>query len=405
MSVGTTTSLNAIFKRNYDAGSRLMTEQQNLYAPFHKSLKVDPLRPTPQGAYMLVNMSGNEAGGAINETQAYEQVQSENPQNPYVVAKQMSYPFAATSRSIELSKGGNAVAFLSSLATSQKGKMARAYADIERQAFGTGTGQISLVNGAVTASTTVVVDNAIAFRRGMVLDGWTAIAGTKEMSGVPIAAVNIPTSTLTMAAAVTLSDNAILVKSGILDGVTSGANAKEINGVLSIVDTTTYSSTFEGLSVTTNPEWQGIVVANSPSAPISQDLLLRTLDQIVIIGNGMPTKLVSNRGQQRVFLNQELQKTRYEPGTVKAGATVLKWNDLEWMSHYLYPLDELAMLDMEQLSKFETRDLHIADADGLQIIRKDGYAIYAGNYEYFGNMGTAKRNAHGRLTGLTIPTF
>lgn len=397
-----TTQLDAIFKRNYDTGSDVFVAQQNLKTYVWNKIKVSPIKPTPQGIFMPVGMSGNENGGAQNEDEGFDDPGTYNPVQPQITSRLVTWPFQVTGTAIELSES-NKQAFAAALDTQQKDNMARMFSDLNRQVNGKGTGQISLANGADT-STSLVVDNPFPFRRGMRIDAFDTLGGTKEIDGIQITAVDYETSTLTLASTQTWSDNAIIVKKGKRDGVPSGQIGKEINGVQAIADTTTYSTTFQNVAVATNPEWQGNLV-DASIAPVSQDLLQRSANRGALVGGGDANFLISNYGQARTFLNTELQKTRYEPAEVKGGHTVLKWNDMEWLIDKDYDINEVGMYDTGHVQKFQTREPHLSKLTGSTLYQVDGFDKVGGYYAYYGNVGSWKRNAHTRLINLTEPTF
>lgn len=402
-----TTSATAMFKRVYGEGSDLFEEQQNLMCASWKKFKLSPLKLSPQGTYGVVTMTGNEAGGAINETQGFQDPGNYNPQNPVVLPKTNVIPATITGNAIELSKS-NVQAFAATQDQIMTDAMKRLLSGINRQGLGKGTGQLTLANGAGSATASLVVDNALPFRRGMRIDLWTGLpvalggSGTKEVSGATITAVAYSTNTLTLDTTYTWSDNDIVVLYTVLDNPPAGG--KEITGLQAICDTTTYSTTFEGLAVSTNPEWQGNVIA-AGTVPVSQDLLQQTYNRARAIGGGNPNFLISNYGQPRTFMNTELQKVRYEPAVVKGGATILKWMDMEWLIDKDYDINEVGMYDLDNVEKLQTRDPFLADYSGNTAYQVVGYDQIGMYYKYVANLATWKRNAHARLTGLTEPTF
>lgn len=405
-------AVDAIFKRNYNEGSDVLIKQQNLNAPQWAKWPKSPLKPSPQGIYNPVTMQGNENGGAINENEGFQQPGSLQPVQPSITAKLVVWPFQVSGSVIRQSET-DSTAFIKGLDAQQQDNLGRMYSDLNRQSWGTGTGQMTLANGAGVTTTSLIVDNPFLFRQGMLIDLYATIGGAREVNGALITGINYTTATLTLAtsgypgtgsAPFSWSDNAIICKHDVMEGVTSQANAKELMGWQGICDTTTFSTTFEGVSVATYSQWQGNVVSASV-APVSQDLLQRTFNRGAIIGGQKPTKLVSNYGQARTFLNQELQKTRYEGGEVDAGNVVLKWGTMEWMIDWTYPLNELAMMVEDQIEKFQTKDVGLADLSGMSLYQIVGKDAVGGYYVYQGNIGTWKRNNQNRLIDLTEPTF
>jgi hypothetical protein len=402
---GTTlASADAIFKRNYNEGSEVLVKQQNLNAPFWGKIPVSPLKPSGAGIFNPVVMSGNEAGGAQFEDEGFQEPDSINPVQPYIKAKKVIWPFQITGDVIELSETDK-VAFAKGLDAQQQDNMARIYSDLNRQAWGTGTGQITLANGAGSPSTSLIVDDVLPFRVGMSIDAYASMGGALQIDGVKITAINYTTSTLTLAASSTWSDNAVICKHNILKSVDHVAGIyKELMGVRGIIDTTTYSTTFEGVSVASYSNFVGNVIDASTS-PVSQDLLQRTFNRNAIIGGTKPDLLCSNYGQARTFLNTELQKTRYEAGKVEGGNVVLKWGTMEWLVDHTFPIGEVVMMPKGSVEKFQTRDVHLSDLTGMTLYQKDSRDAVGGYYVYRGNIGTWKRNDKSRLINLTEPSL
>jgi len=399
MAIAISTDFQAAFKEVYGTGSDVFNNQQNLKAKFFKELEVGAEKPSALGIITPVTMTGNEAGRSINEDENYESPGLWNPQRPVVMAKEFIAPFSLSGKSIELSKTDKQ-AFGVSTNEIMKDTLARAHSQINRQAWGVGTGQMSLVNGAVVAAADVVVDNILPFRRDMKIDIFASVGGAKEADARTITSINVATLTLTLDAAVSVSDNGVIVMSGVLDGAPAGG--KELSGFRKCCDTTVFGSTYENLSAVTNPEWRGNVV-DAGAVPVSQDLMQQTLDRVWLIGGGEPKLMVSNTGIRRSFLQTEVQKSRYENSKIDSGYTVLKWNDLTWVVDKDHELGEISFIDKNHFKRYETRPMHLIDDDGNTVLRVSGRDAIAGQYRYIGDLGSWKRNAHGRLTNLTDP--
>lgn len=391
------------FKRIYENKDALKNEQ-NLNSPFWNMFEQSSDKLSPSGTYTAQIFAGDETGGAMNSTGTFDN--SENPeiQNPVVKPRYMNYPFQIFKNTLELSENDDA-AFGNAMDTAIKDRRARALRDMDRQAMGTGTGQITLANGGAT-STSLVVDDAKPFLRNMRIDAWTTLGGTKQIDNVKITAVNLSTKTLTLESSQTWSDNAIICKAGKCDGVTSIDTAKEMVGWLGIADTNSYSTTFEGIAVATVPEWQAQVY-DAGGATISQDMLQQIADRVAIVSGETPDKLVSTRGQARNFKNTELNKTRYEAGEVKAGAVKMYWGAYEWMTIDRFPEGEIGLVSSKFIQKYQTQDLHLTKTPGtgsfFQVQGQDAFGSY---FSYIGNLGIKrKRNAQGRITNLAEPTF
>lgn len=397
-------NLSGAFKRNYNDGSDILIKQQNLNAPFWNKIGVSDLKPSAQGIYNPIIPEGNERGGAIFEKEAFKQPDSVKPIQPFITSKTVEWNFEITGKSIRLSETDK-VAFSKAVDIQQQDNMSRMLMDLNRQANGTGTGQITLTNGAGVNTNLIVVDDIFSFRKGMHLDVWDAIGGVKQVDNATVESIDYDTFTLTVSPGnQNFSDNAIVVKEGILDGTPVNGPFRELMGTQGICDTNVFSTLFQGVDTTQFPIWTGNVIS-AGLAPVSQDLLLRTKNRISVIGGDSPDLLKSNYGQARNYQNTELPKTRYEPGDINGGVIVLKWQNLEWIVDWTYPIAEVAMLSKKNMEKFQTRDMHLSDLSGQTLYQVVGYDAVGGYYIYEGNIGTWKRNSHGRLTELLEPTF
>jgi len=399
------TNIAGALKNNYNEGSDVLMKQQNLQAPMWNKWSKSALKPSANGIFNAVVMQGNESGGAINEEEAFQNPASINPQQPFVSSKTVVWPFQITGKAIRLSETDK-VAFAKALDMQQQDNLGRMMSDLNRQSWGTGTGQMDTAVGAAT-STSLVVNNPFIFRIGMLIQSFASLGGAMEIGvagDCTVTNINYSTSTLTISPVQTWSNASIIGKKNVLVGVTSMSNAKELTGWRAICDTTTFSSTFEGVSVSTFPQWQGNVI-DASTAPVSQDLLQRTHNRAAMIGGVTPDTLVSNYGQARTFLNTELQKTRYVPETVEGGNVVLKWGALEWLVDWTYNIGEVGMMVKGQIEKFQTNDVRLSDLPGQTLYQVVGRDAIAGYYIYEGNLGSWKRNSQSRLIGLTEPTF
>lgn len=400
------TQFGGAFKDVYHEGSDVFKEQQNIHAPFLDKIKTAAEKPSPDGIFTPTVMQFDFSGGAQNEDGTFDDYVGDLPIKPKIVSKLLTYYFEVTGSTIRLSKTDKQ-AFGRAMDRVMKNRYAVAFYDMERQWMGTGTGQISLANGSGSAATSLIVDDPTGFRVGMYIESFATLGGSKEIgvsNACRITAINLSTNTLTITPAQTWSDNSIICKKGKLDGVTSLANAKEMMGIQGMVDVSTYSTTFESVDTTTYAQFTGNVVS-AGTAPISHDFLQRVHNRVAIVSNSEPNMLLSNYGQARNFLNTELQKTRYEPGEVKAGATVLKWGKYEWMINNNCAQGVVFFLNMDEVSKYQTDALKLADLPNYSLFQVQNKDAVGGYLVYQGNGGTWARNRHGKGTDLTEPTY
>lgn len=401
---GTTGNLNAVFKQVYDSGSQVMAEQQNLYADDFKNITTSSLKLSPSGIQIPLAMSGNESGGAYNESEQFQQVQSELPVRGSITSKYTRWQFAITGAAIDLS-ASNVQAFVHGLQGQMKGALSRMFSDLNRQVFGTGTGVYTTVAAnALATATTITVSSIYPFRRNQIIEFWTAFGGTLVSGGHTVTGVDFVNNqiTITPGLAANVNSGYAATKQGLFTAAPT--DGKEIGGYARMVDTTTVSTSYLGINASTNTEWQANVI-DAGAAPVSQDVLQRLYNRICVVGGIKPDYLISNLGQHRVFLGGELQKSRYTNQEIKAGGIKLMWGDLEWKVSKDCQTSTLYMLNKQQINKYQAFEPKIADYDGLKVARRDDMDAVSGYYVYRGNLGTWKRNAHGKLTNLQEPLF
>lgn len=403
MAGASTTTLTALFKRYYGKGTPIY--QQNLKSWLLNNIPVSSERPGGTGRFKATYMAGNEAGGAINEQERLADAQSPNPEQPQITPKVTHWSFEFTGLSLAVSQGQE-YAFANTAKAVMSDALQRMGSDRNRQAFGDGNGILTQVNGAVVANTVITVDDVQYFRRNMILDIFQVLGGVKEASAVRVTAININTNQITVNVNVTVSDNAIIVKTAVQDA--PPADGKELTGLARIVDTTTAGTIFQGIDRSVNTEYQSNVI-NAGAVPLSQALLQRLMNRIMIIGGDEPTKIVSRHGVYASFVNTALAQTRYQDDVVKAGHVKLTWNGLEWMLDKDCQTGTLYMLNMkvDSLARYVVQepDLAALDTAEQKIGHREGYDKYYGYYIGYDNIGSDKPNNHGKLINLTEPLF
>jgi hypothetical protein len=396
-----TTTLSGLLKRNYGGGSKLF--QQNLKAYMWGELETSPDKPAGEGFFHMTYIRGNESGGAINEDEATADPQSPQPIQPIVTAKVNHWPFSFTGKAVAVSDSDK-YAFASAIDSNMQDAQARAMSDKNRQTFGNGIGTLTQVNGAVSASATIIVDNVQYMRVNQLIDIFDVVGGTKEAAGRKIMTIDIGTNTITVDLAVTVSDNAVIVKKGVQDN--PPADGKELTGLQKIVDTTTEGVTFQGVNRSTFPEYQSNVI-DAGAVPVSQDLLQRLMNRIMIVGGENPNLIVSRHGVYRTFVNATITQTRYQDDKLKAGHVTLTWNGLDWVLDKDCQTGTVYFLNTnpQYLAKYVVRDTDLADEDGKTVNKLPGFDKYYGYYISYDNIGSRKPNNQGKLINLIEPTF
>lgn len=401
MSGSTSTSLVGSLKQVYGPGSDLY--QQNLQGLLLSEIEVSPDKPGGQGFFHMTMMRGNESGGAINEDERTADPQSPLPLQPIVTAKVQHWPFSFTGKAEALAQSDK-FAFATTIDINVKDAQMRSISDRNRQAYGTGIGTMCQVNGAVVASTSVVVDNVQYLRENMVIDIFDVVGGTKEASSRTITYVDPVTNTITLDAAVTCSDLGIVVKAGVQDNAPT--EGKEYGGLARIVDTTTAGTSFQNINRSTYSEYQSNVV-DAGSVPLSQDLLQRLMNRIMIRGGATPNLIACHHGVYRSFVGTALAQTRYQDDELKTGHVKLTWNGIKWLLDKDCQTKTLYMLNKKPdfLARYVIKELDLADSDGKEINKYPGFDKYYGYFIAYDNFGSRKPNNHGKIINLLPPTY
>ncbi|MBP9786064.1 MAG: phage major capsid protein [Acinetobacter sp.] len=401
MSGSNSTTMLGNYKRLYGAGSDLF--QQNLKAFFYGEIATAPEKPGGEGFFHMTWIRGNESGGAITEEESLKTPQSPQPIQPIVATKIQHWRFQFTGKSQALSMSDK-YAFATTLNANLKDSMVRNMSDENRQAFGNGLGTMCLIAANSGPATTFTVDNVQYLRVNQVLDCFVSFGGAQEFSNRTITAIDIATNVVTVDAAVTVTAGSSISKANMFIGAPT--DGKELTGLAKIIDTTTNGNIFQGISRVTFPEYQSNVV-NAGAVPLSQDLLQRLMDRLMIVGGDKPTMILSRNGVYRSFVNTSLAQTRYQDDVVKAGHVKLTWNGLDWMLDKDCQTGTVYMLNMkpDYLAKYVLKDTDLADLDGKTLDRVSGFDKYEGYYIGYRNLGSKKPNAHGKLINLTEPTF
>lgn len=194
--------------------------------------------------------------------------------------------------------------------------------DLSRQLF-MGGGRLTTVNGGVTTSTTVVVNDVSNLSQGMVLEFWLAGANqTTNDSGITgsaIDAINVTTKTLTMhTAQAAITTAATVTRQG---NNTSATVTNEMAGLDTIVDDNTdYAGlAYFGINRATFPLLYGnrVDIASSSQIPgdatttIGENKLQYGVDQARKIGGGYVDLFVTDYDTRRKYSNLLTTNKRY----------------------------------------------------------------------------------------------
>lgn len=193
--------------------------------------------------------------------------------------------------------------------------------DIGRQLF-MGAGRITTVNGAVSASTSVVVVDVANLQVGMAVEFWNGstnqTANDSGITGTVITAINTSTLTITVTTAQTITSGAGVSRAG---NNTAATTTKEMAGLDTIVDDLTdYAGlSYFGLSRSTYPILNGnrLDISSSTAVPgdattvLSENKMQYGVDQARKIGGGYVDLFITTYDGRRKYSNLLLSNKRY----------------------------------------------------------------------------------------------
>lgn len=193
--------------------------------------------------------------------------------------------------------------------------------DLSRQLF-MGAGQMTTVNGAVTASTTVVVADASNITQGMVLEFWNGstnqTTNDSGITGTAVVTVNYATNTVTVTTNQTITSGAAVTRQG---NNTAATTTYEMNGLdVTIDDLTDYPGrTYFGLNRSTYTTLQGnrLDISSSSAVPgdtgtvLSENKLQYGVDQARKLGGGYVDLFVTDYNTRRKYSNLLQSNKRY----------------------------------------------------------------------------------------------
>jgi hypothetical protein len=355
------------------------------------------------GFFGAINDYGNEAGGAINETESFRTIDSEHYQQYKVVPKVITWP-VQFSGLVAKAAEGDEESFANGVLEAIDSARDRMRKDENRQFFGLGTGLLAkLAVSATAAGTLLTVDTTQYLRANMVIDIYNG--ATKTVASHRITYVDPYNSQIGLAVSlgVTVITTDHIVKENIRAS-SPASDGKEMMGLRGIVDDSTDLTTFQNLDATSTYLWRSVRIAAS-SANLTSDLLQRLEDDVNVLSGDTADFFVTHTKQRRKYLDLVTPEKRFMDGKMDAGFTKLSFNGKDFFLDNDCQTDTVYLLKRDKLRKFELEPISMAGFDGsdkyLRISNQDAYQTY---WKHYCNFGTSKRNCHGKITGLAVPS-
>lgn len=268
--------------------------------------------------------------------------------------------------------------------------------------FGDGLGTRGVV--ASVAGQVITTKSIRHLQKYGVYDIHTPGNATKKTT-VEITALNRDTNAVTVTGTLTgVAANDIFVRAGNYD--------REWHGIQSIVSET---SVLHNINPATEELWRAEVTNLSANTPISETVLLKQIDDIYRNGGkttvawttlGIIRNYFALLAQERQFVN----KTSFEGGF--KGVAILSPNagEIPLLSDIDAPLGEINFLNEKVINRYDaTGGYKYMDRQGSmwQQVRSgdDDFDAYKATLRMYGEMGTTRRNTHGKITNLQDDTY
>lgn len=348
------------------------------------------------GKYVLfpVHTKRNHGIGARLEMEALPVAQNQGYEQAKVKLAYLYGSLRLSGQSIELANS-NFQAFASVLDEEVNGLQKDLAHDMNRQTFGTHAGILMTAAADYTVNT-ITTANTQYMEPGMVVDIYDSTGVTLRGSARTVTSVTPGTSIVVDGAA---------IAGGKADDIVTrtGSYNKETIGFDEIVGN---SGTLFNIDSSAVPLWKSVVNANGGvNRALSEGLMIKMVDDIYTNG-GNVTVMFSTLGVRRSYFNLLTQQRRFTDtkdfeGGFKGLAFTTDNGDLPMVSDVDCQPNRAYFLNEKEMKIYRENDWSFMDRDGSKWQRVIGYDAYDANLYTYRNMGTHRRNSHGRLDDLT----
>ena len=277
---------------------------------------------------------------------------------------------------------------------------------------GDGSGVLSLINAAATASTTITLQVGTGwFQNGSrylmqgggdqidVYDPTLTISRTGG-TGVYVTqvtpSVNGGPATAVLSAAVTVQANDIVVRAG-------GRVNKSFIGLKAATDNA--ATSFQGLSRATYPILSGNVIPGNGTLSLSETLLQQLQDVVEIRSGKMLTEFLVGHGQWAQYMSLGWAQKRFtNNGKLDKGFQTADFNGVPFRKDVDVPPYVVYGLIDDIIKYGEVRPMGMLDEDGSVLSKDPGYMRYYAILAIFGNFCYTNPNQLGRIDGLLYNT-
>ena len=272
--------------------------------------------------------------------------------------------------------------------------------DLNRQVYGDGTGTIATV--VSVAGQAITVDSTHWVQEGMILVGIDTGTGAVADSGteLTVTAINESTNVITVTGTISaLAAADVLVRGS----NTTHSYNKEWTGLAGIVG----AGELHGIDAANYPTWQSTVtdISSNGTPGTLTELALINLVQGVDKKGGDVDVMLASPGVFNAYWNLLQGLRQFTNGaTLTGGQRAFSFDALgkpiKFVSDYAAPENTLYALSSKEIVLNRKKDWSWMDRDGSMWSRVSDTDAYEARYFQYSQLGTYRRNAHAKLTGI-----
>jgi hypothetical protein len=382
-------------------------QMQQLSAPVHSRLKENTrFIPSGDGAYFAVRIDGNESGGGWRGTDDNTLPSAGNERIKQARVRPKKYYHTVTFSGLAeaVSKRAGEDAFAAGITDAISNAVKRAGANFETTFLrGDGTGRLTNVNLDHSNDTTIAVDDSRTIRSGQVIVFLNNSTGLRQAGPVTVTSNDISTNTITVSAAVSVSDDDGLYISGEQDEASAPSEITAL-GLPALVNST---GTIYNLSRTTYPVLQSKVIDAGDTS--LDESMLRRLRKQLMIETAVETldgfAMISNHDQYDRYTEIALPFRRFNDMRLELGAQqeLTTFEGRPWLVTWAALPDEVFFLNLGAIERGVVRPFAIDERVNMAWVPgQDAFTVLMKTY--CENVGRYL-NQSAKITSLTTPTY
>jgi len=401
------------------------------YNMFMKSSKKPSVRPGGVGYYFANRSSDIESIGARAENAYIPEPLAGDGFQGIITPKMVYGSLRLSGLAIESGKTD-----VEAFANVQGDAVANLYksliTDLNRQCWGDGTGLLATSTAAITPSTTTTFTGTMAgdrgtryLRKGMVVDLYYGTAIDTSASAIRISSINPTTKVVTFekhtgaydtyhpqgtftASASATSGAVYLVRMGARLASHAATTTYEIMGLEGMFNDDVHTSSFEGVTLATDPEFVPNVLGNSGvNRELSIDLMLQAMDLTTTRSDETVKTIIMGLGQRRKYFALLASDVRYAPGQFLGGYESLKFAQNGMVDLVFDPAcqpNRQYYFPEGGVKKYELTPIGWGGFDANKMHWRENYDQATAFLRTYTNLGVEKRNSLTLLEDLTEPS-